>query len=263
MKDEDLNSDAGLQSFLFIPTYNVADRVISVLERIPPSTLAKFRQVLLIDNGSTDGTREALRAWIRARGPGSPFRLFFNRRNYSLGGSTIIAFREALARGGNFLVCLHGDGQADPAALERFLELASPGVDFVLGNRLKDRANAKEYSLLRWWGNKVFAWAQDLIARQHLGDIGAYIGFNLRTVAALPYASLPPDMGYQPLLILAAARAKKIQVVEFPISWGKADRTNINPFQYGLTHALRLLQLAVGLTPRASIEQDFQTDEVF
>ncbi len=247
------------KNFLFIPTYNVVDRVLPVLDAIPLSTLKRFEGVFIVDNRSSDGTREALKAWLRQRGD-SRFRLLFNAANYSLGGSTIIALREAIAAGGDFLICLHSDGQADPRALDGFLDRAVPSVDFVLGNRLSDRSLARDYSLIRWLGNWFFERIQNAITKQKLGDIGAYIAFNLDTVRKLPYWTLPSDMSYQPLLVLAAARAKNISVVDFPITWGKADRTNINLFRYGSLHLVRLGGFFLGHPPYCAKQlSDFQT----
>ncbi len=247
--------------FLFVPTYNVADRVLAVLEAIPPATLKRFHQILIIDNGSADGTREVLREWLEKRAD-FRFRLLFNATNYSLGGSTIIALREAISAGGDFLVCLHSDGQADPRALDDFLDRADPSVDFVLGNRLADRSLARNYSLIRWLGNRFFETIQNIVVGQKLGDIGAYIAFNLKTIQSLPYWKLPPDMSYQPLLVLLAARHKRIRLVDFPITWGKADRSNVNLLRYGTTHLLRLLGLYFGHVPSFPRQlTDFHTVE--
>lgn len=247
---------------LFIPTFNVVDRFVGVLEAIPPAILARFVEVLIIDNGSTDGTREALVAWV-ARRCDCRFRVLFNEQNYSLGGSTIIAFREAIAVGGDFLICMHSDGQADPRALSEFINRANLQVDFLLGDRLAKRSVINDYSAFRLWGNRFFEWLQNLIARQNLGDIGAYIAFNLQTVRRLPYWSLPHDMGYQPLLILVAAQTLNIRLIEFPISWGKADRSNVNPLRYGFTHLLRLICLLFRQVPTTSrVLSEFRTQEI-
>lgn len=247
---------------LFVPTFNVRDRVTGVLDRIPTHVLERFERIFVIDNGSRDGTRAQLMSWCEER-KDPRFRLLFNEENYSLGGSTIIALRESIRVGSDFLVCMHGDGQADPAALTEFVDRARPDVDFILGSRFAERSRSPEYSALRWWGNRFFEHLQNFVVGQKLGDIGAYVAFNLKTVERLPFASLPHDMSYQPLLILTAAMQRKIRIESFPISWGKADRSNVNPFAYGLSHLARLARIALRATPGTGLRpEDFRTRDV-
>lgn len=233
-----------------------------MLERIPPEALGQLTSILIIDNGSTDGTWEELSSFARERGD-RRLRTFRNERNYTLGGSTIVALRTAISEGNRFLICLHSDGQADPADLPRFIASCRPDVDFVLGSRLMSGSQVDEYSRLRLAANRVFSWIQRKITGVSARDLGAYIAFNLHTIARLPYARVPSDMAYQPNLILLAFARGHRRVVEFPIRWGAADRSNVNLLAYGLRHLERLLRHALRVPPltRARAE-DFRSTEV-
>jgi glycosyltransferase involved in cell wall biosynthesis len=231
---------------LFIPTFRVAHSVLDVLRGIDTATLRKIHTVLLIDNGSDDGTLPILEQFVREDRSGK-FRLFLNRKNYSLGGSTILAFRIAQTMGCDFVICMHSDGQADPADLEKLIAASQPGVDFVFGSRLLKNSQVEAYSRLRRLGNLFFAQLQRFITGCDLADIGAFISFNLQTVFSLPFDQLAFDMGYQPLLVLTAFhRLPRIHYVELPIRWNRVTTSNVNVWVYGLKHLLRILTMGFG-----------------
>jgi glycosyltransferase involved in cell wall biosynthesis len=242
---------------LFIPTFRVAGTVESVLRSIPESTLARLKGVIIIDNCSDDGTRVLLQSFLQKDGSGK-FHLFLNDSNYSLGGSTILAFRIAKSWGCDFMICMHSDGQASANDLSRMIDESKPGVDFVFGSRLMPGSNVSEYSALRFFGNRFFAWLQSLVLRCDLKDIGAFISFNLRTVFSLPFDRLPFDMGYHPILVLTAFRSRlKITYAEIPIQWGKVETTNVQIWSYGLKHLWRVLSILLGRIPFKNTPPDF------
>jgi glycosyltransferase involved in cell wall biosynthesis len=242
-----------MRSVLFIPCYNVADSVIQVLREIPDETLEKFQSVLLVDNGSYDGTRDLLKDFVKGR---KKFRLFFNETNYSLGGSSIIAIREAIAENADFLICMHSDGQADPADLKKFFPL-SLEEDFVFGSRLLPESNTADYSRLRQWGNIFFSYLQKRLLGQNVQDIGAFVAVNLHLVAKYPYFRIESGMSYFPSLVLHLSRQKRLRCREFPVFWGPALRTNVNIWSYGIRHLLRLAGMCVGYYPLTKKSQDF------
>jgi glycosyltransferase involved in cell wall biosynthesis len=245
---------------LFVPCYNVEHAVISVLERIPPDTLNRFEEVLLVDNGSQDRTRELLKEFVRSHP--EKFRLFLNEENYSLGGSTIVAIRESLAREVDFLICLHSDGQADPQDLENFFPL-SLDEDFVFGSRLLPGSQTAGYSRVRMLGNWFFTRLQQVILRQKIYDIGAFVAINLRTIGAYPYFGVRADMGYFPNLVLyLATQGKRLRCREFPIFWGEVLTTNVNIWAYGLNHLAQLVRMGFGLYRLTDQEAaDFRSTE--
>lgn len=234
-----------LKLALFIPVYNVEAHLDGVLRRIPETVWSQMQRIYIIDNVSSDRTLDVALEFARGHSV-YPIQVFRNSRNGMLGGSTAMAFDRAIADGIDYLICLHGDGQAPPEALPEFISRCSEDrYDFILGSRLLPGSETGEYSRPRWLANLAFAYLQQAITKQKVYDLGAYIGFNMRFLRGFPYRALVPDMGYHPILILTACRLalSPPRFTEFPIHWGRVENSNINVMSYSLIHLMRLLGL--------------------
>ena len=247
---------------LFLPLFNVAPRVGHVLESIPDSVFNRFSKIYLIDNRSTDGTQERVKAYLQKH-PDPRFVFFQNKKNYFLGGSTIIAFRTAIDDGMDFLICMHSDGQADPNDLSQFLQRITLDLDFVFGSRFLPDSQTSEYSSLRYWANIFFSKIQHWVMGHRIWDIGSFIAFNLHSIQELAYEKIPHDMSYHPLLVLTLAKKRRLRFEEFPISWGKVENSSVNAWCYGFRHLLRLGKFALGLLPITNRTlSDFETERI-
>ncbi|MFC3227188.1 glycosyltransferase family 2 protein [Marinibaculum pumilum] len=104
---------------LFIPCLNEAENVVGAIETVSAACrkLGRSYEVLVFDDGSTDGTSEVVQAWQRAN-PDAPVRLFRNERNRGVARNFVDgAFA---ARGHHYrLVC--GDNIEPPETHEALL----------------------------------------------------------------------------------------------------------------------------------------------
>lgn len=119
------------QKFLVvIPTYNERANIRALL----PIVLAKDRrvQVLVVDDGSPDGTAEEVRAAARkARGR---VHLLERHAKLGLGTAYVAGFHWGLERGFDAVVQMDADFSHDPAALPQMLE-GLKAAPVVLGSR--------------------------------------------------------------------------------------------------------------------------------
>jgi glycosyltransferase involved in cell wall biosynthesis len=107
-----------------IPCFNEATAIASVVR----SVLAYLPCVLVVDDGSTDGTAE-----VAAAAGAQVLRQASNRGK---GAALALGWQQAHAQGHGWAICLDGDGQHDPHEIPALLVCAArTGVDLVIGNR--------------------------------------------------------------------------------------------------------------------------------
>lgn len=114
---------------IVIPVYNEVRNIKSLHEKLVPVLfrLNKRYEIIFVDDGSTDGTAEAL---SRLRSQSANIRVVELRRNF--GKSS--ALREGFARAsGAVVITLDGDLQDEPAEIPRFLKKLDEGFDVVSG----------------------------------------------------------------------------------------------------------------------------------
>lgn len=132
-----------------IPAYNEALRIRSVVQQ----ALATGVQVLVVDDGSSDGTAAQLE--------GLPVTLLAHSVRRGKGAALRTGFRAALAAGAGLVATMDGDGQHSGADLPRLLAAAAahPG-HIVIGARLRQRAQAPLHRrLANAFGDWGIAWA--------------------------------------------------------------------------------------------------------
>lgn len=121
----------GLMSVVaVIPCYNVERYCREVIIE----TLAQVDRVILIDDGSTDGTSPILEA-LAQEYPRKIERIRFPH-NRGKGKALLAAFRKALEHKGiQFVVTLDSDAQHKPIDIPRFVRALQEGADLVIGSR--------------------------------------------------------------------------------------------------------------------------------
>lgn len=123
-----------------VPAYHCKETVADVVSGVIPHVNA----VLVIDDGSDDGTAEA----ARAAGAG----VIVHHRNQGKGAAVRTGLGELLPQPITHVAFVDADGQHDPEDLPRLLDAARRGADFVIGSRFSNRETmpAKNY-----WANSI------------------------------------------------------------------------------------------------------------
>ena len=118
-----------MEKLVIVPTYNERENIDALIERL--LALPHGLEVLVVDDGSPDGTGAVVQAW-RARD--SRVHLLERPRKMGLGSAYREGFRYALANGAEYVFEMDADFSHDPQAIGDFLE-AAKDADIVLGSR--------------------------------------------------------------------------------------------------------------------------------
>ena len=189
-----------------IPVYNEADSIAEVVDE----TRRYVDDVLVVDDGSTDGTTEVLDA-LDVDG----LVVMHHRPNRGYGRSLIDAFDYALREGFDGIVTLDADGQHEPGAIPQLV--ADLGVaDIVSGSRYlmkfkgaseppypRQCINSKITALLRW--------------RLGFDITDAFCGFKAYRASALRRLRITEEGYAMPLQLWVQAARLGLTVVEVPV----------------------------------------------
>ena len=115
---------AAFRPIVLMPTYNNA----GTLERVIADVAALKLPMLIVNDGSTDGTREI----IERLATGPPIIALHHDRNRGKAEALRTGFREALAAGYTHAASIDTDGQHDPSDLPTLLALVRADPDAML-----------------------------------------------------------------------------------------------------------------------------------
>jgi dolichol-phosphate mannosyltransferase len=128
---------------IFTPTYNEAENIGSLLRQLLDLRLAA--DILVMDDGSPDGTGEIVSEMARSHGN---LRLRTRAGKEGIGSAHLAALRQAKAEGYKILVTLDADFSHKPSDIPALLAL-SEAYDVVVGSRFQMESSLQEWNWFR------------------------------------------------------------------------------------------------------------------
>jgi dolichol-phosphate mannosyltransferase len=200
-----------------LPTYNEAEN----LPDIAPAITAHGYRLLIIDDGSPDGTgaiADRLASGSRAVG------VLHRPNKDGLGPAYAAGFDRALTEGADIVVEMDADFSHDPADLPRLIAAIDDGADLAIGSRYVPGGSTPDWPLLR----RLISRGGNLYARIMLGiptrdATAGFRAFRAEALRRLPYRDAEASgYGFQ---VEMAWRAHQLglRIAEVPISF--RDRT--------------------------------------
>jgi glycosyltransferase involved in cell wall biosynthesis len=146
-----------------VPLYNEAENVVDLHRELTSAlvALAAPYEIVLVDDGSRDGTGEKLRA-IESDDP--CVRVLTLRRNFGQTAAFSAGFDHAR---GEIVVTSDGDLQNDPADIGRLVAKLDEGFDIVCGWR-RERHDPLSKRIPSFFANRLISWSTGV----HLHDYG-------------------------------------------------------------------------------------------
>lgn len=190
-----------------VPAYNEVATVARVIRSIRKH--APQFDVLVVDDGSTDGTGE-LAAQAGAQVLRHPF-------NLGIGGAVQSGFVFALERGYDYMVQVDADGQHPAGEIDKLTEAmaSDPTLDMVCGSRFLSREHGYPAPVSRRTGIHLFAFLLSRIVGQRVSDPTS--GFRLynRRGIALFAGDYPHD--YPEVEAVLMVHFHRLRMCEVPV----------------------------------------------
>lgn len=221
-----------------VPVYNEHEALPDVLENLIPYCQQNNWRLVLVDDGSTDGSGSILDQ--AASNPS--LKVIHHKINRGYGGALKSGIRVVETP---YLVTIDADGQHSITDIEILLKAAlETNADMVVGNR--GRTNTDKFRAIGKWLIRTFA---SLLMTIPVTDLNS--GFKIyRTDLAQQYIHLCPDsMAFSDIITLIFISQKNL-VKEFPITVRarKSGKSTINLFT-ALDTVMEILNITLLFNP--------------
>ncbi len=169
-----------------MPAFNAAQLMEDVIRDIPSDALQLFEEILIVDDGSTDGTAELAKG-LKKEFP--KVHLLSHEENRGYGAAQKTAFDRVVEAGGDVAVMLHSDGQYPPEYLIPMIEPFSHGAHVVGGSRiLYGDMRDGGMSRTRYYGTIWLNALENMLFRARLTSYhSGYKAYSAEALQRIPY----------------------------------------------------------------------------
>ncbi|MEN6343881.1 MAG: dolichyl-phosphate beta-glucosyltransferase [Armatimonadia bacterium] len=225
---------------IVIPAYNEKKRLPPSLERICDWAADQSRaiDIVLVDDGSTDGTLEAAEATVAGR---VPLQALVNKPNRGKGFSVRRGMMEAE---GDCVLFTDADLSTPIEEADRLLEAIEAGSEVAIGSRGMKESQIKLHQ--PWWrekAGKLFGLVTRTIALPGIRD--SQCGFKCfrREAAQAIFSRQTLDGWAFDVELLVIARQLGYEIAQVPVEWVNDPNTKVHMLTDGPKMVLDMIRV--------------------
>ncbi len=225
-------SDASsVQLSVIIPAYNeelrlphTLTRAVDYLKSQPYSS-----EILVVNDGSTDGTERAVRKWLSAPIPVKLLK-HDDGANHGKGASVKMGMQIAC---GAYRLFMDADNSTTLDQVARFWPFFSQGYDVVIGSRaLKGSVIGTHQARYKEFAGRLGNWIVRFFAVPGILDTQAGFKMFAREAAEKIFSRLTVDGWGYDIELLVIARYHGFRIREVPITWINASGSKVTMGSY-------------------------------
>lgn len=193
---------------IVIPVFNEKDMISTVLETVIAKKIPGWtKEIIVVDDGSTDGTTEVLKKWDKK------VTVLLSTLNEGKGAAVRKGFEKV---SGDVVLIQDSDLEYTPDDYDNLLKpFENPRVTVVYGSRFL--GSHLSTMLLYTWGNKLVTLLTNILYNSNITDMET--GYKLFRKEILPELKLSSKRFDIEPEITAKLLRKKYQIYEVPISY--------------------------------------------
>jgi glycosyltransferase involved in cell wall biosynthesis len=216
---------------VIMPAHNEEKSIEKMLYALETPEFAEFLDVLVINDASTDGTRELVKR--------HPSTMVTHVYHLGYGSALQVGYKYAIRRGYKYVIQIDADGQHDVSNIHTIYDRlrAEDAPDIVLGSRFLKDSGDFPVSGAKWLAYRLFRRIIRIFTGRRIADPTTGLQ-GLSHSAALYYSRYNqfdftyPDANMILQMLLLGFRVVEVPAKMYPRKSGKSMHSGLRPFIY-------------------------------